>query len=125
MVLAFAFAPAVCMASAISSGVFTRFLVHAHDHDEPGHAHHGHPDHYGHNHGGSSYHHHDDDGGDEPGNPGQHRLHVHFDICCPSVLIPVVSAPGVELRLLDRLGVVPVRPIEGAPRDRLLRPPIS
>src|SRR6516165_8095982 len=86
IVLAFAFSPAVCMANAVGAGVFTRFLIHAHDKDEEGHVHHAHFDH-GHDHHGFGVHH-QDHGADEQGTPSQHRLHVHFDVCCPSVLIP-------------------------------------
>src|SRR6516164_2510478 len=49
IVLAFAFSPALCMANAVGAGVFTRFLIHAHDKDEEGHVHHAHFDH-GHDH---------------------------------------------------------------------------
>lgn len=42
MVLAFALAAAVCLANSASAGVFTCFLIHAHDHDDAGHVHHGH-----------------------------------------------------------------------------------
>lgn len=122
IVLAFAFSPAVCMANAVGAGVFTRFLIHAHDKDEEGHVHHAHFDH-GHDHHGFGVHH-QDHGADEQGTPSQHRLHVHFDVCCPSVLIPELPSAPLHLGLSSRVSILPVHPTQEAPPDRLLRPPI-
>ena len=120
IVLAFALSPAVCMASAVGAGVFTRFLIHAHEHDEDGHVHHAHLDH-GRDHHGFGFLH-QDHGADKHG--GQHRLHVHFDVCCPSVLIPELPSAPLHLRRSGRVAILPVHPTQEAPPDRLLRPPI-
>jgi hypothetical protein len=49
---------------------------------------------------------------------------VHYDACCPSVLIPVQAPSTHELRAAGRISILLVEPMQGAPPDRLLRPPI-
>ena len=69
-------------------------------------------------------HHHEDDGNSgDSADPGQHRMHVHFDACCPSIVLPAQDAPA-QRRPSDRMAILPVEPMQGAPPDHLLRPPI-
>jgi hypothetical protein len=132
MVGLFALAPALSMAFATPVGAFSRSLVHSHADDEPGHNHHGHHHHHSshhHDHGdddhGDAGHHHEDDGNrGGSADPGQHGTHVHFEACCPSILLPVQDATARH-RPSDRMVILPVEPMQGAPPDRLLRPPIS
>ncbi len=131
--LMFAVAPALAMAYAAPGGAFSRLFVHVHAHGDEDHVHHvdhvhdGHHHHHHHGHvhaGEEDHHHHDatDDG--RPDDPGQPRLHVHFDACCPSVLVPVqVYAPCNE-RVAGRVSVPRAEPLQGAPPGLLLRPPI-
>jgi hypothetical protein len=56
---------------------------------------------------------------------GQHRVHGHFDVCCPSLLMPVLATGAIDERPSDRLVILPAHPTQGAFPDRLLRPPIS
>jgi len=125
MALIFALAPAFCVASCASAGVFTGFVVYAHAHDEAGHTHHGYH-HHGHWHGGHADHHYDNgttDNGDH--SSGQYRLHVHFDFCCPGLLIPVLEAAALCDRPSDCIAIPPAHPTQGVQPDQLLRPPIS
>ncbi len=121
----FALAPTVSMAFAAPIGEFSRFLVHAHEHGDEDHTHHGHH-HHGHHHDDQVGHHHhdgpDDDG--QNSDQGQPRLHVHYDACCPSVLIPVQTPSTHVLRGAGRISILRVEPMQGAPPDCLLRPPI-
>ena len=55
---------------------------------------------------------------------GQQRLHVHYDACCPSVVVPTQSGSALPHRLSDRIAILRVEPMQGAPPGRLLRPPI-
>jgi hypothetical protein len=120
--LLFALAPSVAMAYAAPAGAFSAIFVHAHEHGDEDHDHHEH--HHGHVHaGGEDHHYHPADDGRQ-GDPGQPCLHVHFDVCCPSVLVPVQTAAPLQHRVADRLALPRVEPLEGAPPDRLLRPPI-
>ena len=117
MAFVFAVAPVVSMAFASPVGAFSRFLVHAHEHDED-HVHQGYHHHHGH-------HHHDDATDDgQHDDQGQHRLHIHYDACCPSVLMPAQGVSTLQHRVADRITILPVEPMQGAPPDRLLRPPI-
>jgi hypothetical protein len=127
----FALAPALSMAFAAPVGAFSRSLVHTHADDEPGHDHHGHHHHHsyhhdqGDQHHGDASHHHDDDGNNGGStDPGQHRLHVHFDACCPSLVLPAQDVTPLQHRPSDRLAILLVEPLQGAPPDDLLRPPI-
>lgn len=125
-VLVFGLAPAASAAFSAPVGAFSRFVVHAHEHGDEGRLHCGHHHHHGHLHGehGSQYH---DDGvidGGQVDDQGQHHLHVHYDACCPSVLISVVAASMLERRVADRVTIAPAEQGQGAPPDRLLRPPI-
>jgi len=131
MALVFAAAPAVAMASATAAGEFSRFFMHAHGQGEDDH-HHGHH-HFSHVHDGEADHHHDGEAGhhhhgsvgDTPGDDSrQPGLHVHFDACCPSVLVPVQAATLPRHLLAGRMAVARFAPLRGAPPDRLLRPPI-
>ena len=113
MAAVFALAPALSMAYAAPAGAFSRFLVHSHAHGDEDHAHHGH------------HHHHDDPDDDgQNDDQGQPRLHVHYDACCPSVLIPSQMLSTLAHRLADRVSILPVEPMQGAPPGHLLRPPI-
>jgi len=126
MATVFALAPAVSMALAVPVGAFSRFLVHAHEHGDEDHVHDGYHHHHGHDQDGHDSHHHDDGADDDGQNddPGQPRLHVHCDACCPSVLIPFQTPSTLQHRAADRIAILPVEPMQGAPPDRLLRPPI-
>lgn len=121
----FALAPVISMAYAAPAGAFARVLLHVHEPDEAGHVHHGHY-HDNHAHDQQGGHHHYDDGTDvgSDDDPGQPRLHVHYDACCPSILIPVLSPATFAYRVADPVTAAPVQPMHGAPPDRLLRPPI-
>jgi len=126
MTLVFALAPGLSMAFAAPVGAFSRFLVHAHADDEPGHVHHGH--HHHHHHAGhqddGDHHHHDDDGGTSDTQDRGQQSHVHYDACCPSVVMPSQGVSTLRHRLADRITIHKVEPMQGAPPDRLLRPPI-
>jgi ABC-type Zn2+ transport system substrate-binding protein/surface adhesin len=124
MVGLFALAPALSMALAAPVGAFSRSLVHTHADDEPGHDHHGHHHHHSHQHDHGDHDHGDAGNGGDLGDPGQHRMHVHFDACCPSLVLPAQDATPVQRRPSDRLAILPVEPMQGAPPDDLLRPPI-
>jgi hypothetical protein len=124
MALVFAVAPTLAMAYVTPAGAFSRFLMHAHEHGDEDHVHHG-DHHHGHFHtGDEDHHHHDgvDDG--QPDDPGQPRLHVHFDVCCPSVLVPILAVAPLQERGAGRVTAPRVDPLQGAPPDLLLRPPI-
>jgi hypothetical protein len=126
MALVFAVAPALAMANAVPAGAFSRFLVHAHAHGDEDHVHHGHHHHHhGHAHDEDADHHHHDAVGDGPDDDsGQPRLHVHFDVCCPSVLVSVQASVPCSDRVAGRVTVPRVEPLQGAPPGLLLRPPI-
>jgi hypothetical protein len=123
LVVLFALAPAVGMASAAPAGAFSRAFLHIHEHADEGHVHHGHHHEHGDRHYGDGDHsHHDGAAGDDP---AQSRLHVHHEACCPSMDIPVAAPEAAQYRLAGRLAISPVEPMQGAPPGRLLRPPIS
>src|SRR5262245_6950964 len=127
MVLVFAVAPALAMAFATSAGAFSGFVVHAHHHAEAGHVHHGYHHHpHGHMHDdGDVDHDHDDPvAAGQQDDLGQPRTHAHLDVCCPSLLVPIETSAPVHDRLAGRVAVPRVEPLQGAPPDRLLRPPI-
>jgi hypothetical protein len=124
MAVIFAIAPALSMALASPVGAFSRSFIHVHADDEPGHVHHGHHHHQHHDHDDSDHHHH---GGTNDGpNPdqGQQRLHVHYDACCPSIVIPSQSGSALPHPLSGRIAILRVEPMQGAPPGQLLRPPI-
>jgi hypothetical protein len=122
----FAIAPAVSMALAAPVGAFSRFLIHAHEHGDEDHVHHGHHHHHAAHHEEHDGHHHNDGAIDDGqhDDQGQHRLHVHYDASCPSVLVPILTADTLEQRSSGWMSLLPVAPMQGAPPDRLLRPPI-
>jgi hypothetical protein len=129
MAVVFAAAPVISTAHGAPVGTFSRPLIHAHAHahGDEGHIHRGHGrHHYGHHHhhDHDGHHHHDDAADDGTDDPAQDRLHVHYDASCPSVAI---AAPMASLlhRVADRVVIAPVEAKQGAPPDRLLRPPIS
>ena len=125
MAAVFALAPALSMAYAAPVGAFSRSLVHAHADGDEYHVHDGHHHHHGHDHDGQVGHQHDGPGDDGQNDDlGQPRLHVHYDACCPSVLIPAQTPRSLELRTADRIAILPVEPMQGAPPGCLLRPPI-
>ena len=124
MAALFALAPAVSMAFAAPVGAFSRVLLHVHGHDEQAmcimdititqistrRS--------------SPRRRRTDDGPDHD-DQGQHRLHVHHDACCPSVLMPSQSGETrADIALAGPDHHPPVEPMQGAPPDRLLRPPI-
>lgn len=117
MAVVFALAPVIGVACGAPAGVFSRFVLHAHADGDHGHVHHGDDDHHHHGH------HHDDatDGG--TGDPGHGPVHVHYDACCPSLLMSVPTA-GVLYRVGHRVTIPPAEAKQGAPPGRLLRPPI-
>lgn len=117
MAAVFAVAPGLSMAFASPVGAFSRFLVHAHADDEPGHVHH-------HHHHDGDHHHHDDGGTADGQDRDQQLLHVHYDAWCPSVVIPTQGVSTLPYRLADRITIQKVERTQGAPPDRLLRPPI-
>jgi hypothetical protein len=126
MAAVFASAPGVSMAFATPVGAFSRFLLHVHDDGASGHVHHGHGDHrHNHGHDGDGVHHHHDGlGHASDADTGQPWLHVHHDACCPSLLLPAPCGASVQHRLSDRIAVLRVEPLQGAPPGRLFRPPI-
>jgi hypothetical protein len=121
LVALFALAPAVGMAYAAPAGAFSRLFLHIHVHADDGHVHHGHHHEHGDHHHDDGDHSHHDDASD----PGQSRLHIHHEACCPSMDIPVAAPETAQYRLAGRLAIPPVGPMQGAPPGRLLRPPIS
>ncbi|KAB2916713.1 MAG: hypothetical protein F9K29_10740 [Hyphomicrobiaceae bacterium] len=125
MAVVFAVAPAVSMAYASPVGAFSRPAVHAHEHGDDDHVHHSIHLHLAYVHPDDADHRHHKSSGDEPqDDEGQPGLHVHHEACCPSVLVPVVTASTVHIRVTDRVTLPRVEPLQGAPRNRLLRPPI-
>jgi hypothetical protein len=118
MALTFALAPVITAA-------YGALFVHDHAHADREHVHHSHGHHHhGHHHHDHDGHHHDDDATDDGADDaGQNRLHVHYEASCPSVLMPVLMANLVQ-HLPDRLTIPVVEARQGAPPERLLRPPI-
>ena len=116
----FAIAPGICKAMGTPIGAFTGLVVHAHAHAEHGHVHYGHH-HHGHDH------QHDGNAAADGQAPdhGQHRVHVHYDVCCPSVVVPVLNSGTIENRLAQILTMLVAQPTQGVPPDNLLRPPIG
>ena len=122
--IAFALAPALSFAFSVSAGAFSAPVMHAHDHGDADHTHHDHQlEHGAHN---AGHHHHDavDVDGDfsQDRDPG---LHVHFEVCCPSVLAPPGIPEAVRHVVATRYDLAPVETLHGSPPKRLLRPPIS
>src|SRR5262249_3543934 len=56
---------------------------------------------------------------------GQHRVHVHYDVCCPSVVIPVLNSGTIEHRIPEAFATLAAQPTQGVAPDNLLRPPIG
>jgi hypothetical protein len=127
MVFVFAIAPGISRALVTPIGAFTGFVVHAHAHSEPGHVHYGHH-HHGHDHGGQAggMHQHGGIAGKDGQAPdhGQHRTHVHYDVCCPSLVIPVLNSGTIESRVAEAFSTRAEQATQGARPDGLLRPPI-
>jgi len=124
----FAIAPGISKALATPVGAFAGLVVHAHAHAEPGHVHYGHH-HHGHDHGGQAggLNQHEDDpaeNGPAPGH-GQPHVHVHYDACCPSVVIPVLDSGTIEHRVTEAFATLTALPTQGELPDNLLRPPIE
>ena len=124
----FAIGPGISKALAAPIGAFTGFVVHAHAHAAHGHVHHGHH-HHGHDHGGQvgGVHDHYGNAGEDGQVPdqGQHRVHVHYDVCCPSVLIPVLNSGTIEHRVPEAFTTPAAQLTQGVAPDSLLRPPIG
>lgn len=130
MVLVLALAPVISVANGAPAGVFSHFMMHAHAYGDHDHVHHGddgdhrhgHHCHDGHCHDDGD-HHHDDMTDDGPDDSGQGPLHVHYDACCPTMLMPLPTAV-VGYRVAYRVVLPLVSARQGAPPGRLLRPPI-
>jgi hypothetical protein len=116
MAVVFALAPVIGAAYGAPAGVLSRFVLHAHADGDHGHVHHGDDDHHhGHDHDGAT-----DDG---PDDPGHGPAHVHYDACCPSLLMSVPTT-DVLYRVGHRITIPPAEAKQGAPPGPLLRPPI-
>jgi hypothetical protein len=126
MIVVFAVAPLLSLAAAVPAGAFSRLLVHSHDGAELGHVYHGHLHHHGHEHDDGDHHHHADHGmGDvDEHDQSQPQPHVHYEAGCPSVVLPELDGAVVRHRLRDRVAIRRALPMQGAPPDRMLRPPI-
>ena len=56
---------------------------------------------------------------------GDHdRLHVHYDACCPSIIVPAPVSLVLDQGLGATVDPPPTRALHGASPSRLLRPPI-
>ncbi len=128
VVIAFALAPALSLAFSVSAGAFSAPVMHAHDHGDADHTH----DDRQLEHGAHSagHHHHDaiHDAMDVDGDFSQDRdpgLHVHFEVCCPSVLAPPGIPEAAGHVVATKYDLAPVETLHGSPPKRLLRPPIS
>ena len=122
----FAFAPAVSMALAAPSGLYSRYLVHIHANDDAGHVHLD----QGHDHGDEFVGHGSDEerevAGHDDGDAADHsRLHVHYDVGTPSILLPVLLVPGRGTRVTARIAPMPDRELRPVLPDLVLRPPIT
>jgi hypothetical protein len=128
MAFVFAIAPGIGKALATPIGVFTGFVVHAHANADHGHVHYGHH-HHGQAHVGQAggEHRHGGNGAENGQAPDhdQHRMHVHYDVCCPSVVIPVLNSGTIEHRVAEAFCTLAVQAMQGARPDDLLRPPIA
>jgi hypothetical protein len=126
MMLVFVLAPVIGVAHGAPACVPMHFLMHAHADGDVDHVHYGDDDHHhrhqtGHDHDGD--HHHDDMADDGPDGTGQGPLHVHYDACCATMLMPL-PAIVIGYRVAHRVVLPPVHARQGAPPGRLLRPPI-
>ena len=124
MAVIIAIAPALSMSFATPAGAFSTVVVHAHEGGQQDHSHHTH----GHNHDHGAADTHDGpvpngDGG--PAYPGKGTVHVHHDVCCPSVLMPTPAADLAESRPDKAFDRPLFHSLSGASPDTLLRPPIS
>jgi hypothetical protein len=54
----------------------------------------------------------------------QPQPHVHYEAGSPSVVLPEFNGTIVRHRVRDRVAIRRAPPMQGAPPDRLLRPPI-
>jgi len=52
-------------------------------------------------------------------------VHVHYDACCPSVVIPVLDSGTIEHRVTEAFATLTALPTQGELPDNLLRPPIE
>jgi hypothetical protein len=127
MAFVFAMAPGASKAMVTPIGLFTGFVVHAHAHGQHSHAHHGHH-HHDHAHAGhvGDEHQHDGNAVDDgaPPDQGQQRMHVHYDVSCPSVAIPLLNSGTIAYRVSEAFTPRAAQRMQGAPPDDLLRPPI-
>lgn len=122
-VIAFVFGvmPAISMALATPAGAFSHVFAHVHVLEN--HAHepvtvHDHGDGYQHEHA-------DLDHGVPDDDTSHGLLHVHYEVACPSVLIPAEGpGPGVLHRVSARLSIPALAEPPDAGQQRLLRPPI-
>lgn len=122
----FAVAPAVSMALAAPSGLYSRYLVHIHANDDAGHVHLD----QGHDHGDEFVGHGSDEerevaGHDDGASPEHSRLHVHYDVGTPSILLPVLLVHGLGSPVTARIAPMADQELRSVLRDRLLRPPIT
>ena len=117
----FAVVPAISMALATPVGAFSHVFAHIHALEDQAHEHvtvHDHGD-------GSQHEHVDHDHGVTDDGSGQGLLHVHYDVACPSVLVPAEGGrPAILHRLSARLSIPAVAEPPDAGQQRLLRPPI-
>lgn len=104
--------------------VFAR--IHpSHAGDGEGHVHAAGHGHHHHDNDGAIHHHDDATGDSGSADQGEHRLRVHYDGCCPSIVMPVVMTGVLRQRVTSRVALLPAEPMQGAPPGCLLRPPIS
>jgi hypothetical protein len=122
MTVVFALCPVLSSAILVPVGVFAQGLVHSHEHGDEHHTHYGHHHHHQHD---VVDQHHDDDVDSEPDREGLLVAHVHVDAGCPCLDLPVLPTGLVNDRAWSRMEPPPVEAMQGAPPDRLLRPPIT
>lgn len=114
--------PALAMAAEAPAGAFSRVFVHIHpleDHTPHEHV-------AAHDHGDGVVHEHSADPGHDDADRDSHGLvHIHYDVACPSGLIPYDGlAVAILHRLSARLSIPAAAEPESAGPHRLLRPPI-
>lgn len=124
LALVFAVAPALSLGLAAPSGSFVQAVVHSHDHGNAPHSHHHHSREHQRADAGANDGIVVDEGG-QPGHSDGNRVHVHYDACCPSIIVPAPVALTFEERLSAAVVSPPVKMLRGSSPRRLLRPPIA
>lgn len=113
--------PALAMAAETPAGAFSRVFAHIHPMED--HAPHEHVT--VHDHGDGHVHEHTDHSHEAADGDGGGLLHIHYDVACPSGLVPFDGiAVTVLHRLSARLSIPAATELESAGSYRLLRPPI-